>query len=75
MRSEAEVPIAVCLTTATICSTLKRFIFTAYSLPFPEASMPETLFQIGSKIRGLTNRAATLNSSRLLFYRLSVVYT
>jgi len=54
MRSATGVPISACLSTATICSTLNRFCFTAISFPFPGAIMPETLPQIGIKIGGPT---------------------
>jgi hypothetical protein len=60
MRSATGVPISACLSTATICSTLNRFRFTASSFPFPGAIMPETLPQIGIKIGEPTNSLSTL---------------
>jgi len=45
------------LSTATICSTLKRFRFTASFFPLQGLIMPETLPQIGFKFGGPTNLA------------------
>jgi len=47
-------PISACLSTATICSTLKRSRFTASSFPLQGLMMPETLLQIGTKKAGPT---------------------
>jgi len=66
MRSATGVPICACLSTATICSTLNHFRFTASSFPFPGAIMPETLPQIGIKIGGPTNSLIRFVRVRLI---------
>lgn len=58
MRSETEVPIYACLSTATICSTPNHVRFTATAFPFSETSMLDMLRQFGPQIRGPTSVAS-----------------